>query len=241
MARSFTVLGCDGSYPGPGGAASGYLVRSGTANIWLDAGPGTFAALQLQCEPSSLDAVVLSHEHSDHWMDLESLGAWLVCRGGGPIVVYAPPGLAARSSYATHSGFDWRLIESGQEVVIGDLRCRFAATDHGPMTLAARLEPISGGSGLVYSADTGPDWSPEAFDLPTHTLLCDATFTRSDEGRLRHLSGRQAGVLARAAAVGRLIVTHRWPTVSAHALVDEASVAFGEAVAQAAPGVTFEW
>ena len=40
-----TVLGCSGSYGAPaGGACSGYLVRAGDANIWMDCGNGTFAA-----------------------------------------------------------------------------------------------------------------------------------------------------------------------------------------------------
>ena len=41
-----TVLGCSGSYGAPaGGACSGYLVRAGDANIWMDCGNGTFANL----------------------------------------------------------------------------------------------------------------------------------------------------------------------------------------------------
>ncbi len=241
MRRTLTVLGCDGSYPGPGGAASGYLVRSDATTLWLAAGPGTFAALQLHCAPSELDGVVLSHEHSDHWTDLESLGAWLICLGGGPIPVYAPAGLADRSSFASHRVFDWKVIEPDEDLTIGDLACRFSATDHGPTTLATRLDTPEGPAGLVYSADTGAAWSAEVLGPGIGTLLCDATYTRADEGTLRHLSGRQAGSMAAAAGVERLIVTHRWPTVSAQALADEAGAAFGAAVAQAAPGLTFDW
>jgi ribonuclease BN (tRNA processing enzyme) len=241
MGRTLTVLGCDGSYPGPGGAASGYLVRTDAITLWLDAGPGTFAALQLYCAPSDLDAVVLSHEHSDHWTDLESLGAWCLCRGGGPVPVYAPRGLAERSSFGSHRVFDWKVIEPDEELTIGDLACRFSATDHGPTTLATRLDTLERTAGLVYTADTGAEWSAEELGTGIGTLLCDATYTQADEGKLRHLSGRQAGAMAAAAGVERLIVTHRWPTVSAQVLADEAGTAFGAAVAQAAPGLTFEW
>jgi ribonuclease BN (tRNA processing enzyme) len=137
--------------------------------------------------------------------------------------------------------FDWRVIEPDEERAIGDLACRFSATDHGPTTLATRLDTVDGSSGLVYSADTGADWSAEALGAGIGTLLCDATYLAADEGRLRHLSGRQAGVMARAAGAERLIVTHRWPTVSAQALANEAGAAFGAPVGQAAPGLTFEW
>ena len=93
--NTLTVLGCDGSYPGPGGAASGYLVEDGTTSLWLDAGTGTFANLQRLGDPGSVDALVLSHEHPDHWSDLESFAAWRLRTGPRPPVpVYAPPGPA---------------------------------------------------------------------------------------------------------------------------------------------------
>ena len=52
MGLSVTVLGCDGSYAGPGGACSGYLVSSGDTHVWLDCGPGTLANLQQHLDPN---------------------------------------------------------------------------------------------------------------------------------------------------------------------------------------------
>ncbi|MGH9101294.1 MAG: MBL fold metallo-hydrolase, partial [Acidimicrobiales bacterium] len=60
-------------------------------------------------------------------------------------------------------------------------------------------------------------------------------------GEGRHLSGRQAGELAAAAGVTRLVVTHRRPSVPAGALAAEADEAFGRPVHQAASGRVFEW
>ena len=51
---SLLVLGCDGSWQGPGGAGSGYLVRSSSTTVLLDAGPGTFANLQRFVDPGSV-------------------------------------------------------------------------------------------------------------------------------------------------------------------------------------------
>jgi len=256
--RTLTVLGCDGSYPGPGGAASGYLVRGGSALVWLDAGPGTFARLQQVCDPGALDAVVLSHEHPDHWTDLESYAVWLRQHGRPrPVPVLAPPGLRRRSYFAGDRLLGWTEIGPSDRVVVGGtaggeggLECSFVATDHGPPTLAVRIEPrpASGVTGrdeppgsLAYSADTGPDWSVEELGRCTGTFLCEATYTRRHEGEFRHLSGRQAGEMAKAAGVGRLVVTHRWPTVSAEVLAVEAGDAFGGPVGQAATGRVFEW
>ena len=242
---TLTVLGCDGSYPGPGGAGSGYLVRTSGATLWLEAGPGTFARLQEVCFPGSLDAIVLSHEHADHWIDLESYGAWSSFQSAAePTLVLAPPGLRERSHFAEHRSLDWKEVEPSFRIDVHDLRCSFVASDHGPPTLAVRIEKLDASRGdkpLAYSADTGPDWSVEELGDDIGLFLCEATYTKEHEGRLRHLSGRQAGTMAAGAGVGELVVTHRWPTVEAEALALEAATAFGRAIYQAAPGLTLEW
>ena len=242
---TLTVLGCDGSYAGPGGAASGYLVRSAGATIWLDAGPGTFARLQEVCFPGSLDAVVLTHEHPDHWTDLESLAVWAqLQRAAEPFLVFAPPGLRERSYAAQHRGLDWRVAEAGSTIDVHDVRCSFAVTDHGPTTLAVKIEKLAADPGdkpMAFSADTGPEWSVEELGAGIGLFLCEATYEKDREGELRHLSGRQAGIMAHAADVGELVVTHRWPTVDAEPLALEAAEAFGRAIYQAAPGMSLEW
>ena len=63
MALSLTVLGCSGTYAAPGGACSGYLVRSSTTTVLVDCGPGTLANLQQHVSLLDLDAVVVTHEH----------------------------------------------------------------------------------------------------------------------------------------------------------------------------------
>ena len=124
--------------------------------------------------------------------------------------------------------------------------CSFSATDHGPPTLAVRLD-VSGWTGpdpvgsLAYSADTGPGWAPEELGPGIELLLCEATYTRDHEGEARHLSGRQAGRAASYAGVGRLVLTHRRPSIAEGALVAEADEAFGRPVHLAAPGRVFEW
>ena len=243
--RTMTVLGCDGSYPGPGGAASGYLVQSGSTSIWVDAGPGTFARLQQIADPGTVDAVILSHEHPDHWSDVESFAVWLYgAPGSERVPVFAPPGLQARSYFGDHPRLDWRPVAPSDRVRIGELDLRFVATDHPPPTVAMRFD----GAGtddparaLAYSADSGPDWSVEELGSGLGTVLCEATYTKDREGSHHHLSGRQAGQMAAAAGVAQLIVTHRLPTVSADALAAEADEAFGRPVHQATIGRSFAW
>ena len=244
---TLTVLGCDGSWPGPGGAGSGYVVEAGATAVLLDAGPGTFARLQAWVDPSRIGTIFISHEHPDHWTDLESFATWTGYgpgrarhgNGGPALRVLAPPGVRRWSHYGDASWVDWQDLAPSMVLPIGELEARFVATDHGPPTLAVLL--AHGGSTLAYSADTGPGWSVEELGDSIGTFLCEATFTQEHEGSLQHLSGRQAGAMAQAAGVERLILTHRWPTVSAEAVAAEATRAFGQPVLQAHPGDVFSW
>lgn len=253
---TLTVLGCDGSYPGPGGAASGYLVEAEGVTVWLEAGPGTFANLQLVTDPGRIDAVVLSHEHPDHWSDVDSFAVWLRQAGSERAVpVYAPPGLRERSYFGDDEVFEWHEVEPSHRVTLGrldggagGLECSFCATDHGPPTLAVRFDcsALRGSApdlscSLGFSADTGPDWSAEELGRGIGTLLCEATYTREHEGEGRHLSGHQAGAMAAAAGVRQLVLTHRRPTVPAVAVAAEADDAFGRPVHQVSPGKVVQW
>jgi ribonuclease BN (tRNA processing enzyme) len=246
--RTLTVLGCDGSWPGPGGAGSGYLVIAGGSSILLDAGPGTFAQLQRHLDPARIDAVVLSHAHPDHWTDFESFASWagygldherFIEADSAPLTVYAPPGLRERSYHCAAAWIDWRELGEADHFSLGGLAIRTAATDHGIATRAICL--AHDGAALAYSADTGPSWSVETLGRDIGTLLCEATYTQDAEGSMLHLSGRQAGAMAAAAGVGRLILTHRSPTVAADDVRREAELAFGRPVEQASMGAVYSW
>lgn len=236
---TLTVLGCDGSHPGPGGAASGYLVRSWTSGtaVWLDAGPGTFANLQRFCDPRCVSAIVLSHEHVDHCSDLAGFvtaARWTWGWARDPVPVLAPAGMEASQGQQSEGILAWHTVGDGDETHVGGLRLAFSRTDHAPVTLAVRVE--GDGAALGYSADSGPGWSLGALGPGLDLALCEATYTTEREGTAQHMSGRQAGVTARDAGARRLVITHRWPTVSASAILAEAVTAFGGPVARAAVG-----
>jgi ribonuclease BN (tRNA processing enzyme) len=235
---SLIVLGCDGSWVGPGGAGSGYLVISGATALMLDAGPGTFANLQRHVDPASIDAVVLSHHHPDHWTDLHALSVhahYALGRRGIP--VYAPAGLIERAGMVDSEAIEWHEVTNGDTVRIGEVLCSLHRTDHTFETLAVRME--GGGRTLGYSADTGPGFSLAELGTDLDLLLTEATYTFEHEGTADHMSGRQAGAQARQAGVARLVVTHRWPTIDPATLVGEVEVAFGRPVEQAAIGKEF--
>ena len=73
MSLSVTVLGCSGTFASAGGACSGYLVRSDHTTLWLDCGPGTLGNVQRHVDLPEIDAIVVSHSHPDHWLELPVL------------------------------------------------------------------------------------------------------------------------------------------------------------------------
>lgn len=240
MGLTLTVLGCSGTYASAGDACSGYLVSDGTTTVWIDAGSGTLANMQRHARLDRIDALVLSHEHPDHWSDLE--GFFNVCRfvtKREGIPIYAPAGLKDRTYNDDESPFfEWRDVAGGGRVDIGALAFTFSQTDHGPETLAMRID--GGGRSLGYSADTGPGWSLGELGDGLDLALCEATFLAEQEGEVQHLSARQAGNTAREAHAKRLVLTHIWPTIDHEQSRAEASDAYGDPVQIAVVNETYE-
>jgi ribonuclease BN (tRNA processing enzyme) len=231
-----TVLGCSGSYAGPGSPPSSYLVRSASTTVLMDAGPGSLVNLQRHVALADLDAVVISHSHHDHWLDL--MGLRIAFRYffelPGPRVVTTAEVAERADTLAGDegTGFIWDIARDGATRTVGDLAFRFSQTDHPVETLAMRID--HDGRSLAYSADTGPGWGIGALGPEIDVALIEASLEVEHEGGFPHLSGRQAGAMARQAGVGRLVVTHIPPTADPHRHLFDAEAAFGQPAVLAA-------
>ena len=240
---TLTVLGCSGTFAGPGGACSGYLVRGGGVAVGVDLGAGTLANLQRHLPVRGLDAVVLTHEHPDHWLDLPLLRNALRYVLGQPdraLPVYGTAG--TRALAATVIGelaptLDWHTVDAAATVEVGGLRLRFSATDHPVETLAVRVD--GGGRSLLYSADTGAGWAPGSVGARVGTFLCEAALAPEEEGSFQHLSAAQAGALAAEIGAGRLVLTHLVPGADVPAQRARAAAAFGGRLDVAVTGADY--
>lgn len=235
---TLTILGSTGSWPAARSACSGYLVRAEGAALLVDFGPGTMANLQRHVGLGDVTGVVISHGHFDHWSDLPSLGVayrWGEKRSGVP--VFAP---AKATQYLDEAGPIFKVsdVAEGDEAEVGPFRLRFHETSHYVPNVAVRIQ--AAGRVLGYTGDTGPGWSPSVLG-PVDVLLSEATFPAADEeDGAMHLSGRQAGALAAAASVPRLILTHFGPGHDRDAIAAEAAEAFGGPVEAAADHAVYD-
>jgi len=241
MGVTVTVLGCDASYPSPGGACSGYLVQSGSTSVWLDAGAGTMAHLMKHIDIDRLDGVVITHAHPDHWTDLlvyHHLVKYYRVRTSVP--VYAPRRVLELQEAVNGevTPLDWHVIDETSTARIGGLSFSFSRTDHGPETLAVRAEGL--GAAIAYSADTGPAWSLSSLGDGIGLALVEATLDPEHEGVVQHLSGRQAGATAEAAGARALVLTHIDPDVPKDRQLAEARTTFRGPVSLAAVGARYE-
>ena len=260
---TLTVLGCAGSYPNSNSPASSYLVESSSARVVVDFGSGALAQLLQRHQPTDVDAFIISHVHGDHCLDLLPLYVLLkhgpADRGGlgsrSPIPVFGPRELPQRLARAySLSGdddfrqyFDFRpLPDEGGEVVIGDITVRAARVAHPGESYAVRIE--CGGASLVYSGDTGECAALLRLAQGADTALFEASFIEpaTDEPALPvdlHMTGRQAGDIARRAGVQRLILTHlvEWNSIDGtHDREQQAAAAaFGQDVEMAQLGRVF--
>lgn len=245
MALTVTVLGSSGTSAGADNDCSGFLVRSPTTTLMLDAGPGTFSNLQRHVSPVELDALLITHAHPDHWLDLPMIRNALryVFRVGG-VPLYTTQQTLDYANEVTSEGgigetFVPHVITHGSELQIGDLAVRCSRTDHPVETLAVRVD--HGDRTFAYTADTGPGWTLAELGAGVDLAISEATFLEGSENAVPvHLSARQAGEAARAAGVERLVITHVLPTGSVEDAVAEAMDAYGAPVDAALPHRTFD-
>ena len=103
-----TIVGCSGSYPGPESAASCYLLEEQhegrTWRVLLDLGNGSLGQLHRYADPLEVDAVLVSHLHADHCLDLCGYYVMRKYHPTGPqprIPVWGPDGTAERMAAPT--------------------------------------------------------------------------------------------------------------------------------------------
>ena len=210
-----TVLGSSGSYPGPQSACSSYLVSQDGYNLLLDAGNGSMANLFAACSPADLDAIFISHAHSDHWADL--IGIYYYCffadRPKRPITLVASPFvvellLAQIGKTNLLPIFEISTLARPDNLMLGPLECVTAMTSHSVPTYAIRVQ--FKGKGLTYTADTGESNSVQELATGSDLLLAECTWSlgHNYEGPPLHHDPATLASLIINARPNRAMITH---------------------------------
>ncbi|MDF9813445.1 MBL fold metallo-hydrolase [Streptomyces sp. SPB162] len=246
-----TVVGCSGSFPSAESACSSYLVEADGFRLLLDMGNGALGELQRHCGLYDLDAVLLSHLHADHCIDM---CGYFVARyyrhDGGPadaIPVYGPEGTERRLSTAygdmpdekcMSEVFDFRTLEPGS-FTLGPFTVTTDRVSHPVEAFGFRIE--HDGRALTYSGDTGPCDALLGLADGADLFLCEASFTHGKEDIPElHLNGRQAGEHADRAGAGRLVLTHIPPWTDPARNLADARAVFDGPVELATSGAVYE-
>jgi ribonuclease BN (tRNA processing enzyme) len=246
----FTVLGRSPARPNAGEACAGYLLEAGATRLLLDIGPGVVAQLLRRHHPDELRAVLVSHMHADHMLDLVTLRyvyPWRRLTKSERLEVIMPPGsadqlleLARGVGSARHFEDAFRLREHD-----GSSRLRFdgvtltpVQTQHYIPCWGFRAE--ADGRRFAYTADTAPCGGLEDLADGGDLLLAEATLGSLDEDASPpeprgHLLPSEAGAAARDGGTRRLLLTHLAVSDGGEAARLAAAEAFGGPVDVAEP------
>lgn len=250
-----TVLGRSPASPNPGEACAGYIVESRGSRVLVDIGPGVVSQLVGVHHPDELDAVVVSHMHADHMLDLVTLRyvfPWRARPVDQRLRVVMPPGsadqlldLARGVGNARHFEDTYRLSEHDGSSMLrfGPLAVTPVETQHYIPCWGFRI--VAEERTLAYTADTAPCGGfTDLADSPD-LLLSEATLRSLDEDAAPpeprgHLLPEEAGATARAGGARRLMLTHLPVNGDGSWAVDQAALAFEGPVELAEPGATYD-
>ncbi len=221
-----TVLGSCGAWPEPGRACSGFLLERNGFRVVLDLGYGTLPRLLSLVDSvvgDGIDAVVITHRHPDHMIDLHGLfrARWFGRRASPAIPVYAPPGVLERvalleedDTEAVREVFDWHEIPAVPED-LGPYRLETYGLPHYVPNVGIRLSCAD--CTVAYTGDTGPDPALAELGRDADLYIVEATSRDQQSGTPpgssaeQLLTARDAGAAAAAAGARRLMLTHFWP------------------------------
>jgi ribonuclease BN (tRNA processing enzyme) len=248
-----TVVGCSGSMAGPDSPASCYLLEGRHEGrdwrVLLDLGSGALGTLHRFVDPSSIDAVLVSHLHPDHYFDISGLYVLWKYHPDGPrrsIPIWGPRGVANQCARAyglpPESGMreEFTFHEYDEQPIrLGPFTVEVTRVAH-PI-LAYGLRVSADGHVLAYSGDTGPCQGLVDLSVEADVLLCEAAFVEGGSYPTDlHLTGKQAGVAAAEARVRRLVLTHIPPWHDPQGTMAEAREAYDGPIDLAVTGATYD-
>ncbi len=252
-----TVLGGSAASPNTGAGCAGFLVQRGETSIALDLGPGTLQELRRHTDFRTLSAVIISHMHVDHMLDLIALRhalAYNPVSPPGPVAVWLPPGGAALLDQVTapfdhcddpgtfSSTISVQEYDPAHPFQIGDLEVHVQRTVHIVPAWAMRISTPEGSLG--YTADGGPISRWDDLLRGVRILIAEATLLEPGSRPIAQrgsLTAAEAGDLAQRCGAQTLLLAHMWEELGFEAANQQAASMYSGEIVLARPGVSLEW
>jgi ribonuclease BN (tRNA processing enzyme) len=224
------------------------VLRRAQDVVLVDAGPGTLARLERAgLRYRDLKLVLISHLHPDHTLDLVTLlqanNATPGWKRTEPLQVAGPRGMRRflERLYQAFEGiapeaYEIRVDELGDsQHDIGGWHLATGLTGHTPNSLAYRVE--AEGHSVVLSGDAAAVEPLVRLARGADLLVCESSFPQG-WATSDHLTAGQAGEVAHAAGVKRLLLTHLYPPALAQDPARQARAMFAGKVDLARDGYT---
>lgn len=216
-----TVLGKSPSWQDAGGACSGYLVQDEQTCALVDCGSGVFAKLRGEVNYAAVDAVVVSHMHADHFIDLVPFACALTYgprrARRQPRLLLPPGGTEALRMLARGGGheelmdgaFEISEYDPAQQVTLNTMSLGFAPVPHFIATNAVQVTSSEGEGSFTFGSDHRFTDALDAFAANTALLMLEATLPAHDpESSQGHMTAAEAGQVATGCDAQRLVLTH---------------------------------
>jgi ribonuclease BN (tRNA processing enzyme) len=223
-----TIIGSGDAFGSGGRFNTCFMLETGGRKILIDCGASSLVALKARgIDPNSIDGVILSHLHGDHFGALPflMLDAQHLSRRGRPLTVVGPPGTKARLDTACEVFFPGSskaplrfALEVGEitpgipDEVLGTAVVT-AEVIHNSGAPSTALRLTAEGKVLAYSGDT--EWTealiPIAAGADLFIVEC-YDYARELRGHMNFakLNEKRAVLAAR-----RIMITHMNPTMLA--------------------------
>ncbi|TQR17509.1 MBL fold metallo-hydrolase [Psychrobacillus vulpis] len=238
-----TTVGYWGAYPSPNGATSCYLVQEKSINILLDCGSGALAKLQNYIELEELDAVFISHTHTDHMADIYSLEyAMLIQTQLGnrkrPLDIYVYEDNFSVLPFEFPDIVHVHPIKLKESITVGPLKVSFTENLHEIPCVAMKVVNTEGKT-LVYSADTGMTETIKNFGKSADIFIVECSFFEKQKGFVKgHLSTIEVAEIVNFTKPKITVLTHFPHFGETQQLIEEVRKYTTEEICLASDGFT---
>ncbi len=235
-----TLLGTGDAFASGGRLQAGYLVEVGGKRVLLEAGPSILPALkQNQVATDTLDLLIVSHLHGDHFGGLPFLFLeymWEVPRKR-PLVIVGPRNLEQRTWILMRTMFSrfklegirkklhFKVLDPGKSIRVAGMKVSAIRSPHTNPDVSLSIKLEAGGKTVVFSGDSG--WNEELvkFSEGADLLICECTYYESSHLRF-HMNYPELWKNRDRFKVGRMILTHIGRETLSHAAEVEIEMGF---------------